>query len=276
MIEFTGNNLLPIIRSAESVLFIFGAGMSTDSGIPDYRSSSGWYREDGPFLGGKTAFRMILRSELEADWHRAWGLLGYMQAVMSRAKPHTGYTLLAEEATKDPSRIFVLTSNVDELAFRAGFPPERVHQCHGSMFRLQCSIPCCRETWSMPDEPLDIDAENFLLKGPLPLCPFCGVVARPNVYLFGDVEESYVWEAYQATAKRFSQWIAEQKNAELLMLEIGCGLGAPGLRHRAEQYLADYPRALLIRINDSAASGPPERFIGIQDKALHALCDTDT
>ena len=72
MIEFTGNNLLPAIRSAESVLFIFGAGMSTDSGIPDYRSSGGWYRENGPFATiDKTAFTISLRSELEADWNRA-------------------------------------------------------------------------------------------------------------------------------------------------------------------------------------------------------------
>ena len=272
LIAFTGNNLLPVIRAAESVLFIFGAGMSVDSGIPDYRSSGGWYREDGPFTRiGKTAFMMFVRSELEADWSRAWGLLGYQQAVISRAKPHAGYTLLAGEATQNPTCVFVITSNVDELALRAGFPPERVHQCHGSIFRLQCSVPCSRETWPMPDEPLDIDVENFLVKGSLPLCPFCGAVARPNVYFFGDSEESYVSEGSQVTAERFSSWIAERKNTELLMVEIGCGLGAPGLRRRAEQYLAEYPRSWLIRINDSAAMGPPERFIGIQARALQAL-----
>jgi len=276
MIEFTGNSLLHVIRSAESVLFILGAGMSTDSGIPDYRSSGGWYRENGPFaMIGKTAFAIFLRSELQADWNRAWGVWGYQQAVISRAKPHAGYVLLAGEAAKNPSRAFVLTSNVDELAFRAGFPPERIHQCHGSKFRLQCSIPCCRETWPMPEEPLDIDADNFMLKGPLPRCPFCGAVARPNVYFFGDSEESYVSEGSQATAEQFSSWIAERKNTALLMLEIGCGLGAPGLRHRAEQYLADCPKSLLIRINDSAAMGPSERFIGIQARALDVLNKND-
>jgi len=66
----------------------------------------------------------------------------------------------------------------------------------------------------MPAEPLIIDAENFLAKDPLPLCPFCGAVARKNVYLFGDNEESYVWEGNQATAEAFSAWIAEQKNAQ--------------------------------------------------------------
>ena len=275
MIAFTGNNLLPVISSAESVLFIFGAGMSVDSGIPDYRSSGGWYRENGPFAAiDKTAFTISLRSELEADLHRAWGVWCYQQAVMARAKPHAGYALLAGEASKNPARAFVLTSNVDDLAFRAGFPPERVHQCHGSIFRLQCGIPCCRETWPMPDEPLALDTENFLAKDPLPRCLFCGAVARPNVYLFGDAEESYVWEGHQATAERFSAWLAEQKNTDLLMVEIGCGLGAPGLRRRAEQYLADCPRSLLIRINDSAATGPSERFIGIQDRALHALSGT--
>ena len=272
MIAFSGNNLLPVIRSAESVLFIFGAGMSVDSGIPDFRSSGGWYREDGPFARiGRMAFIMFTRSELEADWNRAWSIWGYKQAAVSRAKPHVGYMLLAEEAAKNPARVFVLTSNVDELAFRAGFPPEHVHRCHGSIFRLQCSEPCRRETWPMPDAPLAVDAENFLVTGPLPHCPFCGAVARPNVYLFGDSEQSYVWEAGQATAERFSSWIAERQNAELLIVEIGCGLGAPGLRHRAEQYLAENPRSFLVRINDSAVNGPSERFVGIQGKALHVL-----
>ena len=272
MIEYTGNNLWPVIRSAESVLFIFGAGMSTDSGIPDYRSSGGWYTENGPFAAiDKTAFKTSMRSELITDWHRAWGIWGYKYEVISRARPHIGYKLLAKEAAKAPLRTFVLTSNSDEMAIRAGFSPERVHQCHGSRFRLQCSVPCSRETWRMPEEPLDIDAGNFLLKSPLPRCLFCGAVARPNVYFFGDSEESYVWQGSQATAEAFSAWIAEQENAELLMLEIGCGLGAPGLRRRAERYLAEHPRSLLIRINDSAAMGPPERFIGIQDRALHAL-----
>jgi NAD-dependent SIR2 family protein deacetylase len=127
----------------------------------------------------------------------------------------------------------------------------------------------------MPEGPLDVDAQNFLLKGSLPCCPFCGAVARPNVFLFDDHEKSYVWEGNQATAERFSSWLAEQKNAELLILEVGCGLDAPGLRHRAEQYLADCPKSLLIRINDSAAAGPAKRFIGIQDRALRALRDSD-
>ena len=273
MIEYSGNNLLPVIRSAESVLFIFGAGMSVDSGIPDYHSSGGWYRMDGPFSRiGKTDKDVlaIVRQQPEL----AWGMWGVRQSLCLKASPHAGYLALARAAAQKPSRCFVLTSNSDGLSFRAGFCSDHVHECHGSLYRLQCSIPCCRETWPMPEQRLEVDAETFLAKGQLPYCPFCGAPARPNIYFFGDSEESYVWEAGQTTAERFSSWLTERKNAELLMVEIGCGLGAPGLRSHAEQYLADCPRSLLIRINDSAATGPPERFIGIQARAIHALSDT--
>ena len=272
MIEFTGNNLLPVIRSAESVLFLFGAGMSVDSGIPDYRSSGGWYEMDGPFSRIGRAGNEVL-AVLRQQPKLAWGMWGFRQNLCSQVSPHTGYLTLARESTQKPSRCFVLTTNIDGLTFRAGFFSDHVHECNGSLRRLQCSIPCCRETWSMPDEPLDIDVENFLLKGPLPRCPFCDAPARPNIYCFGDAEESYVWESRQATAERFSSWVVERKNAELLIVEIGCGLYYPALRRHAEQYLADYPRSLLIRVNDSAAMGPSERFIGIQARALDVLSD---
>jgi len=271
MIAYSGNNLLSVIRSAESVLFLLGAGMSVDSGIPDYRGSGGWYAMGGPFSRIGRAGNEVL-AVLRQHPELAWGMWGFRQNLCLQVPPHAGYLALAREAAPKPFCCFVLTTNIDGLSFRAGFFSDHVHECNGSLRRLQCSVPCCRETWPMPDEPLDIDAENFLLKGPLPRCLFCDALARPNIYCFGDSEESYVWEASQAIAEGFSSWIAERKNAELLIVEIGCGLYYPALRRRAEQYLADSPRSLLIRLNDSAAMGPPERFIGIQARALHVLC----
>ena len=273
MNEFIGNNLLSVIRSAESVLFLFGAGMSVDSGIPDYRSSGGWYEMDGPFARiGKTGNDVLAVMQQQPEL--AWGMWGFRQNLCSQASPHAGYLALAREAAQKPSRCFVLTTNIDGLSRRAGFFSEHLHECNGSLYRLQCSIPCCRETWPMPVERIEVDVETFLAQGPLPHCPFCGASARPNIYCYGDSETSYVWEGNQATAAKFFSWMAERKDAELHILEIGCGLYHPALRRQAEQYLADNPQSLLIRINDSAATGPSERFIGIQGKALHVLHDT--
>lgn len=128
----------------------------------------------------------------------------------------------------------------------------------------------------MPHESLDIDVKSFTAKGRLPRCPFCGAVARPNVYMFGDSEKSYVWEAGEGTARNFAAWIEKQKDARLLILEIGCGLGAPGLRHRAERYLATYSASSLIRINLAAAEGPSKRFIGIRAGAAQFFAELRT
>jgi NAD-dependent SIR2 family protein deacetylase len=256
MIEFTENNLMPVIRSAEYVLFLFGAGMSVDSGIPDYRSSGGWYEMDGPFsrigTNGNDVFA-VMRQQPEL----AWGMWGFRQNLCSLASPHAGYLALAREAAQKPFHCFVLTSNIDGLTLSAGFFSGHVHECNGSLSRLQCSIPCCRETWPMPEERVEIDAATFQAQGSLPRCPFCKAPARPNIYCFGDSEKSYVWEGTQAT------------------VEIGCGLYYSALQRHSEQYLADYPRSRLVRINDSAVSGPSERFIGIQGKAVDVLCGVE-
>ena len=158
--------------------------------------------------------------------------------------PHVGYRYLSSFANGLGGKYFVITSNTDRLTHRAGFQPERIHACHGDIFTLQCSEPCSRRTWPYCQGD---DQE-------ISLCPECGAPARPNVYFFGDSDRSYVWEGSQKQADAFSSWLSEHGET-MLMLEIGCGLGAPGLRYHSESFLQQYPATRLIRINEHEAEG---------------------
>jgi NAD-dependent SIR2 family protein deacetylase len=259
------------LADAPALLFVFGAGMSVDSGIPDYRSAGGWYDADSPLRKRHPAFMPLLQGkELAATPRQSWELWWSQQDVFHRARPHPGYQYLSELAAGRGDAAFVLTTNVDGLAGKAGFAAERVHACHGSMFRLQCSVPCCRETWLMPegDHPSD-DADRLL-----PLCPFCGAVARPNVYFFGDSEERYVWEGQQAQAQKFVDWLSRWGNS-MLMLEIGCGTGAPGMRYRTETFLRDHPRTRLLRINRDEIDVALRELRALRDETITVRMEDD-
>ena len=246
--------------------------MSVDSGIPDYRSGGGWYDSISPFAQAGEDFLPILHGrELEVNAPHAWGMWGIKQKLFGEAVPHAGYQALMEVAALKGSHSFVLTSNIDNLTIRVGFAPERIHQCHGSIFQLQCRVPCTRTVWPMPNLDMKICYDSLRAEGDLPHCPYCGAVARPNIYFFGDSEEKFVWEASQGAATAFKHWLDKHGPQKLLMLEVGCGTGAPGLRRHAEQFLERFPQAHLVRINDVSATGPAERFTGIQGEAVHIL-----
>ena len=125
----------------------------------------------------------------------------------------------------------------------------------------------------MPDIDLQLRHDPLRADGELPRCPYCGERARPNVYFLGDTEEKYVWEGHQEIATAFSQWLDKFGPMRLLMLEVGCGTGAPGLRLHAENYLTSFNNSYLTRINDSDATGPSTRFTGFLGRAVDILAD---
>ena len=89
------------------------------------------------------------------------------------AKPHGG---------------FVFTSNVAGHFQHAGLPADRIVECHGSIHWLQCLTPCHDGLWLADIEPLEVDETHCLMRSPLPRCPACGGLARPNILMFDDWE----------------------------------------------------------------------------------------
>ena len=154
-----------IVKSGE-VIALTGAGISVDSGIPDFRSPGGlWDRFNPAEYATIEAFR--------ADPGKVWRLFVEVAELLERCEPNTGHTALAElEALGLLDAI--ITQNIDNLHQRAG--SSYVVEYHGNGNQLHC-IECGFSS-----------SQEFLEKVEMPPhCPSCGAVLKPQVVLFCEL-----------------------------------------------------------------------------------------
>ena len=263
-----------IIKNADILLVAAGAGMSVDSGLPDYRSTSGLWNKFPLYKRLRKDYAaMATPRGFEEDLEFTWGFFAYSLNLYRSTTPHAGYDILKKICGRYPQSYFVITTNVDGHFLKAGFPAEKLHECHGTIHKLQCIHACDRKVWSADNLTIQVDEETMRVSSPVPHCPMCGAVARPNIFMFGDHENSYVWEEAQPAADRFSAWFEENKNKKLVVLEIGSGTGAPGLRAHCEEFCSQSTDSTLIRINLDDPETPRGNDIAIKAKALDALSE---
>ena len=127
------------IREADGLLITAGAGMGVDSGLPDFRSSEGFWNAY-PALGKLNIdFQHIACPQaFIEDPTLAWGFYGHRLNLYRRTAPHDGFRILREIAEKLPNGAFVATSNVDGQFQKAGFSEQRIYEVHGSIHRMRC------------------------------------------------------------------------------------------------------------------------------------------
>ena len=151
-----------------------------------------------------------------------------------------------------PGGAFVFTSNVDGQFAKAGFAPEQIVECHGSILHAQCRVPCTRRIW--PDvSPVEVDEDTMRAVAPFPLCPHCGEIARPNILMFGD--GGWISERSDAQENRFETWLRRSRGERLVVVEMGAGSAIPTVRRKGE-WIMQHTGATLIRINPREAEGP--------------------
>ena len=161
-----------ILFESESVVFLGGAGVSTESGIPDFRSKNGLYKKkDRRFSHYKPEYLLsseCLRKkpELFFDYYRK-----NLDARL--VEPNAAHRKLAE--MEDSGRLRgVITQNIDGLHQKAG--SKNVQEIHGTIWKNHC-VSCGAE--------YDV---NFIFDSPdpVPRCPVCGRTVRPDVTLYGE------------------------------------------------------------------------------------------
>lgn len=242
------------IRAADALVFSAGAGMGVDSGLPDFRGTDGFWRAYPPFAKLGLSFVELANPHwFERDPALAWGFYGHRLNLYRATTPHAGFTLLHRWAGAVSHGAFVFTSNVDGHFQKAGFAGERVVECHGSLNHLQCTRACTAIWPAPPDLTIAVDDATLRARGPLPRCPHCRALARPNVLMFGDSG----WQAARTTAQEeaLGAWLERLRGARLAILELGAGRAVPTVRHFSEQ-LARQADAALIRINPREPEGP--------------------
>jgi NAD-dependent deacetylase len=174
-----------LIDAAKRIVALTGAGISTESGIPDFRSPGGIWTRMKPIT-----FQEFLASEAARmeDWRRRF----VMNEAFAAAAPnagHRGLVRLAEEGRLAA----VITQNIDGLHQRAGLAPERLIEIHGNSTRGRC-IGC--------GAPMELEAVRRIIDetGASPRCE-CGGLVKAAIISFGERVPSGSLEAANRLAE---------------------------------------------------------------------------
>jgi len=252
-----------VIGQAEALLITAGAGMGVDSGLPDFRGPEGFWRAYPPYRKLGLHFQQLANpSTFSRDPNLAWGFYGHRLHLYRSTTPHRGFDVLLKWGRSKPG-CFVFTSNVDGHFRAAGFPSDPLLECHGSIHHLQCTRSCCSDIWPADGTQVSIDADMRPID-PLPCCPKCGALARPNILLFGDFE--WISQRSDQQEARYRHWLCEHSARRIAVIECGAGKAIPTVRHESESVAANS----LIRINPREPEGP-RGTISLPMGALEAI-----
>jgi hypothetical protein len=170
---------------------------------------------------------------------------------------------------------FVVTSNADGQFQRASFYADRIVECCGAIEWLQCTQQC-GDVFPGGLVDVEIDDETGFAKDPLPVCPRCGSLARPNILLPDDKGWDGAREAMQE--ERLDTWLGglrDQRDRKVVVLECGAKLrDAAGLRARSERAAAAL-NGTLVRITESNATATSPH-VAIEMPIVEALAAIDT
>jgi len=202
------HELAQLLAPHSSLLFLTGAGISTASGIPDYRDSDGVRRGRAPIQGPEFRSSELVRKRY---WARA--MVGWR--LLAKATPNAGHHAIA--ALEGSGRhTAIVTQNVDGLHHMAGSP--HVVELHGNIHRVVCLDCGARHQRHLIQSQLERHNPDLLnasaLPAPdgdahlepqalahfvLPQCPACAGTLQPDVVFFGDgVPRARTEEAEQA------------------------------------------------------------------------------
>ncbi|MCW3490477.1 SIR2 family NAD-dependent protein deacylase [Dethiobacter alkaliphilus] len=182
--------LAAYMKSSDSIVILTGAGMDTESNIPDFRSEGGWWRKIDP----RTVANIDTFAQNYTLFHEFYSMrIKLLQDVL----PHAGHFILADFEQKGVIKS-IATQNISGLHRMAG--SQNVHELHGNIATVRCN------SCGQPAK-----TEDFLHKNN---CTSCSATAlRPNVVLFGEALPQNVW----------AQALSDIQRADLLVV-IGTSL----------------------------------------------------
>jgi NAD-dependent deacetylase len=231
------DELTGLVQRANRIAIFTGAGVSTECGIPDFRSPGGFWTRNRPI-----AFQEFLGSEEVR--HEAWRRFMQIRARVKDARPGRGHLVLAELVTGGRANA-IITQNIDGLHQCGGIDPARIIELHGNGTYAAC-LAC-----GMRYE-LDWVEEQLAKEGKAPCCTVCTGIVKAATISFGQPMPEYA--------------VAKAKAATLeadLFLALGSSLQvypAAGL-----PVLAKQNRAKLVIINRE-----PTGLDGLADLLIQA------
>ncbi len=187
----TAKTFADLLLSSENAVALTGAGISTESGIPDYRSP-------GTGLWEKMDQSVVSLEGFKRNPSKYYEYAIGLHPIRQAARPNPAHTLLAGLEQKGILK-GVITQNVDGLHQDAG--SGEVHELHGSLRQVVCLS--CSSLHSM-DEAMErvVSGENP------PLCPGCGGILKPNAVFFGEMLPTIPWQKSLELSRNADLFIA--------------------------------------------------------------------
>ncbi|THF59424.1 NAD-dependent deacylase [Pseudothauera rhizosphaerae] len=170
--EQTLDAVAALVGHAQRILFITGAGISADSGLPTYRGIGGLYHERLT-TEGLTIEEALSGAMMTQRPDICWRYIAEIEANCRGAQPNAAHRLIAALEREKPA-VWVLTQNVDGLHRTAG--SRKLIEIHGTVHHLRCT-----------ECPHERDVPDFTGLQIPPPCPVCGGLLRPDVVLFGEM-----------------------------------------------------------------------------------------
>jgi NAD-dependent deacetylase len=166
------DQVVDLLRPNRRLLFITGAGLSADSGMPTYRGCDGLYGSDRLTRHGVPIEQALSGTMLAIRPDVTWEYLLELERVTRGATFNRGHGVIAE-MEEHFRAVWTMTQNVDGLHRRAG--SRQVIEIHGDLHELYCTRCAWRATVS-----------DYAHLTPPPRCPACAAIVRPDVVLFGE------------------------------------------------------------------------------------------
>jgi NAD-dependent SIR2 family protein deacetylase len=254
-----------LVRRADTVVVTASAGMSADSGLLDILRDQGLWKTYPPYERlGLRIIDVANTAHFTRSPEFAWGFFGMRLGLARATRPHPGYDVLRRWSDRLAKAVAVLTVNVDGQFLKAGFGREAVTELYGSIHYLQCLTPCCDAVWEnreeVPVDPITMLASRW------PICPACGVVARPNVRMFGD--GAWLSSRADLQRQRLEAFLDERAGPGTVLLMLGGSDAVQPVQHLAKELRLR--GATMVCINPLGPRFPPPHA-SITSRAMEGL-----
>lgn len=170
-----------IVATSSKITVLTGAGISTDSGIPDFRGPNGlWTKNPDSERAATLAFYLQDEELRQRSWQNR------LKWINNNPQPNDGHRALIALERRN-ALLAIVTQNVDELHQRAGHDPEKVFEVHGTLHRT-----CC---WGCKDRRPMTEALARVQAGDVdPKCELCGGILKSDTILFGQSLDQVVMQ----------------------------------------------------------------------------------
>lgn len=257
------------LEEADAFVLLTGAGMGVDSGLSDYRGTEGkWGQVE--VETGKSIFEVINPQNFYENPEYAWKFFVSRMKEYDSTKPHAGFQIILNWIERYQLDYFALTSNIDSHLQKAGFDPNRIREVHGSIQHFQCSDSAVSKKIWKNEIPID-QLMKQVEAGEYPSCPYTGLPARPNIYMFRDF--TYVNTRSREQKSRLQAFLDRNTGKRFLAFEIGSGPHVQTIRINTRMVRKEH-KAQIVRINPHHSKIKPPG-IGLAKGALEALKEID-